>query len=70
MGNMSYCRFSNTLHDLLDCADAIENEELENGNINTSELNALMEMRELCEHIVDNLSEKIDNIYETFNYKK
>jgi len=26
MGNMSYCRFSNTLGDLRDCQDAIEDE--------------------------------------------
>ena len=27
MSNMSYCRFQNTLEDLLDCADALYNDE-------------------------------------------
>ena len=29
MSNMSYCRFENTSRDLMDCVDAIENNETE-----------------------------------------
>ena len=70
MSNMSYCRFQNTLYDLQDCADAIEMGESTGKDISSSELSALMEMRDLCEYIVGNLSEEIDNIYETFYNNK
>ena len=29
MSNMSYCRFENTSRDLMDCVDALENNETE-----------------------------------------
>ena len=70
MSNMSYCRFQNTLYDLQDCADAIEMGESKGEDISSSELNALMEMRDLCEYIAGNLSEEIDNIHETFYNNK
>ena len=70
MSNMSYCRFRNTLYDLQDCANAIESGELTDEGIDSSELNALIEMRDLCEYFVGNLSEEIDNIYETFHNNK
>ena len=67
---MSYCRFRNTLYDLQDCVNAIEMGESRGEDISSSELSALMEMRDLCEYIVGNLSEEIDNIYETFHNNK
>ena len=70
MSNMSYCRFRNTLYDLQDCVGAIESGELTDEGIDSSELNALIEMRDLCEYFVGNLSEEIDNIYETFHNNK
>ena len=66
MSNMSYCRFRNTLYDLQDCANAIEMGE----DIESSELSALIEMRDLCEYFIESLSEEIDNIYETFHNNK
>jgi hypothetical protein len=78
MSNMSYCRFRNTLYDLQDCVGAIESGELtgiEVGEltgegIDREELSALLEMRDLCEYFVENLSEEINNIYETFHNNK
>lgn len=70
MGNMSYCRFRNTLYDLQDCVDAIETGKLTDGGIDREELIALMEMRDLCEYFVENLSEEINEIYETFHNNK
>ena len=70
MSNMSYCRFQNTLYDLQDCANAIEMGESTGEDISSSELSALMEMRDLCEYFVGNLSEEINNIYETFHNNK
>jgi hypothetical protein len=70
MGNMSYCRFRNTLYDLQDCANAIEMGEFTDEGIDSSELSALMEIRDLCEYFVENLSEEINEIYETFYNNK
>ena len=70
MSNMSYCRFRNTLMDLQDCINTIESGELTDEGIDSSELSALMEMRDLCEYFVENLSEEINEIYETFYNKK
>ena len=70
MSNMSYCRFRNTLYDLQDCTNAIESGELTDEGIDSSELSALMEMRDLCEYFIGNLSEEIDSIYETFHNNK
>ena len=67
MSNMSYSRFRNTLYDLQDCVNAIEMGELTGENIDSSELSALMEMRDLCEFFIISLSPEIDNIYETFH---
>ena len=70
MGNMSYCRFRNTLMDLQDCINTIEAGELTDESIDREELSALLEMRDLCEYFVENLSEEINNIYETFHNNK
>ena len=70
MSNMSYCRFRNTLYDLQDCTNAIESGELTDEGIDSSELSALMEMRDLCDYFVENLSEEINEIYETFYKNK
>ena len=70
MSNMSYCRFQNTLYDLQDCVNAIEMGESTGEDISSSELSALMEMRDLCDYFVENLSEEINEIYETFYKNK
>ena len=67
---MSYCRFQNTLYDLQDCVNAIEMGESRGEDISSSELSALMEIRDLCEYFVENLSEEINEIYETFYKNK
>ena len=58
MGNMSYCRFENTLRDLQDCIMALEDNELESGG---SEMNAAMQMIETCEEYI-NLQYKLEDI--------
>lgn len=50
MGNMSYCRFSNTCGDLADCVDALAEEGLPESK---RELKALKRMRELCKRIIE-----------------
>lgn len=43
MGNMAYCRFSNTLQDLLDC-----NDHMEDGNLSDAENKARKQLIKLC----------------------
>ena len=49
MGNMSYCRFQNTVGDLEDCYDAI----MEGGELSSEEESAKDRLIELCYYIVD-----------------
>jgi hypothetical protein len=48
MGNMSYCRFENTLKDLRDCAENINNTHLSEREKSKRDL-----LIELCQEIVD-----------------
>ena len=59
MSNMSYCRFYNTFHDLLECKDA-----LYNGNIESWEEKKYAKLLiELCKGISEEYSpEDIDEI--------
>ena len=50
MANMSYCRFHNTLEDLEDCKNALENRDIES----SSEKGKAKALIELCQEIVDN----------------
>jgi len=53
MANMSYCRFHNTLLDLLDCQEALQDEEpLKEGS---EEHRAMLHLIEVCREIVDNI---------------
>ena len=56
MGNMSYCRFENTLGDLRDCYDNWEamDQREEDDPPSSEELNARTRLKELCQDIVDN----------------
>tara|TARA_B110000908_G_C10215759_1_gene432715 strand:+ start:742 stop:957 length:216 start_codon:yes stop_codon:yes gene_type:complete len=54
MGNMSYCRFENTLADLRDCEEALGNINDEVTEMSSCEKDALIELIELCKTITDN----------------
>ncbi len=54
MGNMSYCRFENTLNDLRDCEKALGNIYDEVTEMSSYEKNAVVELVELCKTITDN----------------
>lgn len=47
MPNMDYCRFENTVKDLRDCADHLEDDDL-----SEDEEDARMELIALCQEIV------------------
>lgn len=49
MGNLSYCRFRNTLSDLRDCADAL----LDGPPEDASEFRAAERMRQICQDFLD-----------------
>ena len=64
MANMSYCRFRNTLQDLQDCSNALQ-EIIDNGGVddygeklNFEERRAASNMYDLCREFID--------IYEEF----
>jgi hypothetical protein len=53
MGNMSYCRFRNTLKDLEDCFEDWDNED-----ISEEEKEAREELLKKCKEIVDKYREE------------
>ena len=55
MPNMSYCRFENTVKDMQDCLNAIEDREV--NDLSDYELRALKDFLELGQVIVDNEDE-------------
>lgn len=52
MSNMSYCRFENTLGDLQDCWDAIE-DDLDVKEMSETETEALVDMYWTCQSFVE-----------------
>jgi len=53
MANMSYCRFHNTLQDLRDCKEVLQDEE-ELPREGSDEHWAMQRLIEVCRDIVDN----------------
>lgn len=54
MANMSYCRFQNTSNDLLDCVNAMQEEEtLQDLDLSEEELRAMVRMVKLCGRFVE-----------------
>jgi hypothetical protein len=51
MANMSYCRFENTLSDLRDCQEALEDEGLTNEDDSRTEAMSRKELVALCREI-------------------
>ena len=60
---MSYCRFENTVSDMNDCLNAIEDSEVK--NLSDYELRALKEFYELAQEIVD-MEDDIEKIIEYY----
>jgi hypothetical protein len=58
MSNMSYCRFQNTLRDLQDCQDHIND-----GNLDQHEKSARMELIRVCMEIVDDYEDDQEDKY-------
>jgi len=54
MSNMSYCRFQNTYRDLLDCQNALEEED----QLSPEEYRAAKNLLDVCENIGANYSEE------------
>lgn len=70
MANMSYCRFHNTLSDLHDCQNALEDYIDNDENVITSdeERRCAKRLIELCREIADRFEESdIDRQKEMFN---
>ena len=56
MGNMSYCRFTNTLEDLRDCYDNIDDIE----DLSEEEARARERLIKLCKDIADDYGVNIE----------
>ena len=57
MGNMSYCRFGNTLTDLRDCADNLDDPD----SLSPEERRARERLIKLCKTIADDYAEDEDD---------
>jgi len=57
MANMSYCRFENTLRDLEDCEEALNNIYDEVGEMSDRERNSMLALVKLCKTISDDWDE-------------
>lgn len=55
MANMSYCRFENTLRDLRDCYNNMDND-----NLSKSEFYARKQMIEMCANIINQHEDLLD----------
>jgi hypothetical protein len=55
MSNMGYCRFQNTLSDLRDCLEALEDAK----PLSPEEFRAAVSLRELCEDILRDENEPV-----------
>jgi len=75
MGNMSYCRFENTLSDLEDCKEVLDKGELTSVNeyddlLSDSEFDNAIELIEKCREIVAEFEDTdLDEARETYNRK-
>ena len=64
MGNMSYCRFENTLADMRDCLRALENG-LDAEELSSYEISALSGFASVAESIASR-AQQIENVIEEF----
>ena len=65
MANMSYCRFENTVNDMRDCIDAIENGECD--SLSSYEVRALKQFKRMGDEI-KSLDIDIELILERYGY--
>ena len=64
MGNMSYCRFENTLTDMRDCLNALENG-LDVEELSDYEISALHNFADTARQIA-NYEQRIESVIEEF----
>ena len=64
MGNMSYCRFENTLADMRDCLNTLENG-LDVEELSDYEISALHSFADTARQIA-NYEQRIENVIEEF----
>lgn len=65
--NMSYCRFQNTLNDLLDCQSSLTNNDNEDPiesykNLSLDEQRAFKYLIETCKEIVEETEELMESL--------
>lgn len=60
MGNMSYCRFQNTLADLQDCMDELYELDGDLSELSSAEKRAAKSLIELCNEIIVSYGHVVD----------
>ena len=60
MGNMSYCRFENTYHDLEDCYNSLNNEQSID-ELSKSEKKYAIKLIKMCNDISEEYLEEIED---------
>lgn len=60
MSNMSYCRFENTLEDLRDCLEALEDGALDRIDMSDIERESALELIDLCGEIYNGFSDEAE----------
>ena len=68
MGNMSYCRFENTLADMRDCLHALENG-LDAEELSEYEIRALRNFADIASEIMAH-EQQIENVIEEYEQIK
>ena len=58
MANMSYCRFENTLRDLRDCYNNMDND-----NLSKSEFYARKQMIAVCANIINQHEDLLEEVF-------
>lgn len=62
MGNMSYCRFENTYHDLDDCYNALGEKSFD--ELSKTEKKYALKLVRMCRNIADDFMDEVDEIIE------
>jgi hypothetical protein len=65
MSNMSYCRFGNTLEDLIDCRDTMRGDDeyyQSRDDISDEEYSNMEQLVEICRNIID-INDNSDNVF-------
>lgn len=62
MSNLSYCRFQNTVPDLEDCVEVLEDANGDLSSLSEAERKAAVRLIKLCRRVVDTCPEHVGRV--------